>query len=102
MSEESAIDDTELGDIDDAFEAVGIEAHDDARDDDAGGDEDYAEDGDGAEGGEESAGKHRKIPTWTETIGCIITANMEARARNPQQSYRGRGGHGGHGGPRNR
>ena len=97
-----AIDDTELDDLDDPLDDESAGGYQESGLDDAGNDESYGDEGEGGEGGGEGgehAGKHRKIPTWTETIGCIITANMEARARNPQPSYRGRGGHGG---PRNR
>ncbi len=42
----------------------------------------------------------RKIPTWDETIGILVQANMDSRARNPNagRGYRGgdRGRRGGH------
>jgi hypothetical protein len=38
---------------------------------------------------------HRGIPSWEETIGVIVNANMESRAKNPnaggRQGGRGRG-----------
>ncbi|MBL8830180.1 MAG: hypothetical protein JNM18_24600 [Planctomycetaceae bacterium] len=42
-----------------------------------------------------SRGGFRGIPSWDETIGMIVAANMENRARNPQSGGnrgRGRGG----------
>jgi hypothetical protein len=35
--------------------------------------------------------KHRKIPTWDEAVGVVISANLEARAKNPGNGPRGRG-----------
>jgi ribonuclease E len=35
--------------------------------------------------------KHRKIPTWDEAVGVVISANMESRAKNPGNGPRGRG-----------
>jgi hypothetical protein len=37
---------------------------------------------------------HHGIPTWDEAVGIVIAANLEARARNPAGSPRGRGGRG--------
>ena len=45
-------------------------------------------DGEGADG---DRVRHRGIPTWDETIGHIITTNMEARAKNPNHGHRNRG-----------
>ena len=37
---------------------------------------------------------HHGIPTWDEAVGIVVAANLEARARNPAGSPRGRGGRG--------
>jgi hypothetical protein len=34
---------------------------------------------------------HRAIPSWDETIGVIVSANMEARAKNPHSGGSARG-----------
>ncbi len=43
---------------------------------------------------DKGGGIHRSIPTWEEAVGIIISANLEARARNPDRrashSSRGR------------
>jgi hypothetical protein len=40
-------------------------------------------------------GEHKGIPTWHEAIGVVVGANLDARARSPQQrGGRGRGGRG--------
>jgi hypothetical protein len=53
--------------------------------------------------GQSPAERHgfRGIPTWEETVGMLITKNMEARSRRPEggSSY-GRGNRGGQGGRR--
>jgi hypothetical protein len=46
---------------------------------------DYLSDADKGEG-------HKRIPTWDDAIGAIVTANLESRSRNPQPPRReGRG-----------
>ena len=68
---------------------------DDDHDDD---DHDLLADHDDEEG--DSHSPHRKIPTWEETVGILITANMESRSKNPHggggghHRGRGRGGRG--------
>jgi hypothetical protein len=37
---------------------------------------------------------HHGIPTWQESVGIVIAANMESRAKNPGGSSRNRGGRG--------
>jgi len=57
-----------------------------------------------AEGGEMEGGDteersekalHRAIPSWTEAVGVVISANLESRAKNPDRRSggRSRGGH---------
>jgi hypothetical protein len=41
----------------------------------------------------------RNIPTWDEAVGVMVSANLESRAKRPDNGEsRGRGGRGGHGG----
>ncbi len=35
--------------------------------------------------------KHRKIPTWDEAVGVVISANLDSRAKNPNGGSRGKG-----------
>jgi hypothetical protein len=35
--------------------------------------------------------KHRKIPTWEEAVGVIVTANLQARTQGDQSKNRHRG-----------
>jgi hypothetical protein len=59
--------------------------------------------GDEAQPGAEQAERQRfrGIPTWEETVGMLITKNMEARSKRPDggSSY-GRNSRGGQGGRR--
>lgn len=67
------------------FHASSEEDHADGHDED-----------DAHEDGHDRA-SHRAIPSWDEAIGVIVSANMEARAKNPHSSGprgRGRGQHG--------
>jgi ribonuclease E len=61
-----------------------FEAEDDDEDEDQG-------------DGNELRPSHRGIPSWEEAVGMIVSANMEARAKNPHAGGprgRGRGQHG--------
>lgn len=42
--------------------------------------------------GDDSVGAHRNLPTWEDALSTIIGANMDARARSPQQHSGRRGG----------
>jgi hypothetical protein len=73
------------GDAEPDFSATDEDEHSDGHDED-----DVHEDG-------RDRPSHRAIPSWDEAIGVIVSANMEARAKNPLSSGprgRGRGQHG--------
>lgn len=44
-----------------------------------------AEQSDAEEPDDDKTGIHRSIPTWEEAVGIIISANLEARTKNPDR-----------------
>lgn len=83
-------------DLEDEAESLApVDDHDDL--DDENHEDDLLADQDEGEEGDVHA-PHRKIPTWEETVGILISSNMESRAKNPHSGGhhrgRGRGGRG--------
>jgi len=75
----------DAADFDEPSEAGGEHEHD--------ADHDQAEGHDDELDGGDMKPSHRGIPSWEETIGVIVSANMESRAKNPNAggAPRGRG-----------
>lgn len=51
---------------------------------------DDADDDDDERGGSSAHSRHRKIPTWEETIGVIVSANLQTRSRGDRDNGKGR------------